>query len=151
MKDQEPTNPLREEADKKNIVELRAENTARENYLAQYDAKVTIQETIAHAVLAHSTVGTSALVENTLAKGPIHVDTLARETAEDMTHFAKLDEKPFSVQLDAQWERRRQLDRYEESIALREMAVNKLRQILNQGASADGDSQEPATEPTPKA
>ena len=58
----ESSNPLRENADKTNIVELRTENTAREKYLAQYDAKITTQEAIVHAILTRSTVVTSALV-----------------------------------------------------------------------------------------
>jgi len=147
----ESSNPLRENADKQLLATLLAENVARENYLALYDTKVTMQEAIVHAVLTRSTVVTPALVENTLSSGQIKVDTLARETAEDMAGFDKFETKPNSVQHDEQLEQRRQLDRYEESITLREWAVNKLRQILNQNASTGGESQEPATEPTPKA
>jgi hypothetical protein len=146
----EKTNPLRENADKQLLATLLAKNATREKHLALYDAKVTMQEAIAYAVLTRAAVVETALVANTLSNGQVHVDTLLHETAENMVHFDKFETKPISIQQEEQFKRQYQLDRYEESIALRELAVNKVHQILNQNASANRGHQGPATAATPK-
>ncbi len=143
------TNPYREAADQRLVVTTRKMLAARAKYLSKYDVKITIQERIVfdlgyrlsgpcdlQAPGKHKTLRQAALVANTLPIGAIHVDSLKKDLADTMAAFDVLDLATTSEQFDALMAQQRNLDKYEESIKLREWAAATLLQNLNKEATS---------------
>ncbi len=145
------TNPYREEADKQLILTMGAKLDARVKSLAAYDTKITIQENIVNGILIRLSCAeasqlpaqASALVANTLPAGTIHVDTMAREQADEEAAQDILEVLPLSSQFDALMNQQRNLDKYEESIALREWAIFIALKNLNKEANSKASRNTP--------